>query len=587
MYNIIKKTKIICTLGPSTDKPGVLESLLEAGMNISRFNFSHGSHEEQGKRIQMLRTASKQLNKNIAFLLDTKGPEIRLGKFVNGKVQLKIGQAFILTSKEILGTVKMASVNYKSLPQEVAAGNTILLSDGLVSLHVDDVIGDEIITTVQNSGEISDRKRVAVPGVSLNLPFLSKEDEADILFGVKQDMDFIAASFVQRAADIIEIRKLLEVVNGQMEIIAKIENAEGVKNIDEILKVADGIMVARGDLGVEIPAEEVPIVQKILIEKCNKVGKPVITATQMLESMMMNPRPTRAEASDIANAILDGTDCIMLSGETASGCYPVETLQTMVRIAMRTEESLKYNTLLLSKGMTLKNTTTDAISHATVQIAYELNAAAVITATEHGHTARMISKYRPQANIIAVTPHDKTLRRMMLFWGVQPVLGVTTKNSDEMVQNATAKSVEQGLVNEGDLVVVTAGVPAGMSGTTNMIRVHVVGRILLRGVGIGQRSVSGNICVAHSIKEVKSKFRPGDILVVTGIDEETAIYASKAAAIIAEEGGLTSNAAIVGISVGIPTIIGVDGAVKRLQDGMLVTVDGARGLIYQGEINAR
>ncbi len=584
---MMKKTKIICTLGPSTDKPGVLENLLKAGMNISRFNFSHGSHEEQGKRIQMLRTASKQLNKNIALLLDTKGPEIRLGKFVNGKVQLKIGQSFTLTSKEILGTVKIASVNYKSLPQEVAAGNIILLSDGLVSLHVDDVIGDEIITTVKNSGEISDRKRVAVPGVSLNLPFLSKEDEADILFGVKQDMDFIAASFVQRAADIIEIRKLLEDVNGQMEIIAKIENAEGVKNIDEILKVADGIMVARGDLGVEIPAEEVPIVQKILIEKCNKVGKPVITATQMLESMMLNPRPTRAEASDIANAILDGTDCIMLSGETASGCYPVETLQTMVRIAMRTEESLKYNTLLLSKGMTLKNTTTDAISHATVQIAYELNAAAVITATEHGHTARMISKYRPQANIIAVTPHDKTLRRMMLFWGVQPILGVTTKNSDEMVQNATAKSVEQGLVNEGDLVVVTAGVPAGMSGTTNMIRVHVVGKILLRGVGIGQRSVSGKICVAHSFRDVKSKFHPGDILVVTGIDEETAVYASKAAAIIAEEGGLTSNAAIVGISVGIPTIIGVDGAVERLQDGMLVTVDGARGLIYQGEINAR
>jgi len=585
--NMIKKTKIICTLGPSTDKPGILESLLEAGMNISRFNFSHGSHEEQGKRIGMLRTASKQLNKNIALLLDTKGPEIRLGKFVNGKIQLKIGQAFTLTSKEILGTVKMASVNYKSLPQEVAAGNTILLSDGLVSLHVDDVIGDEIITTVQNSGEISDRKRVAVPGVSLNLPFLSEEDKADILFGVNQDIDFIAASFVQRAADIIEIRKLLEDANGQMEIIAKIENAEGVKNIDEILKVADGIMVARGDLGVEIPAEEVPIVQKILIEKCNKAGKPVITATQMLESMMMNPRPTRAEASDIANAILDGTDCIMLSGETASGCYPVETLQTMVRIAMRTEESLKYNTLLLSKGMTLQNTTTDAISHATVQIAYELNAAAVITATEHGHTARMVSKYRPQANIIAVTPHEKTLRRMMLFWGVQPVLGVTTKNSDEMVQNATAKSVEQGLVNEGDLVVVTAGVPAGMSGTTNMIRVHVVGSVLLRGVGIGQRSVSGKICIAHSIKEVKSKFRPGDILVVTGIDEETAVYASQAAAIIAEEGGLTSNAAIVGISAGIPTIIGVDGAVKRLQDGMLVTVDGARGLIYQGEINAR
>ncbi|SFM07399.1 pyruvate kinase [Pelosinus propionicus] len=584
---MIKKTKIICTLGPSTDKPGILESLLEAGMNISRFNFSHGSHEEQGKRIGMLRTASKQLKKNVALLLDTKGPEIRLGKFENGKIQLKIGQVFTLTSKEILGTVEMASVNYKSLPQEVSVGNSILLSDGLVSLRVEDVIGDEIITTVQNSGEISDRKRVAVPGVSLKLPFLSEEDKSDILFGVSQEMDFIAASFVQRAADIIEIRKLLEDVNGQMEIIAKIESAEGVKNIDEIIKVADGVMIARGDLGIEIPAEEVPIVQKILIEKCNKAGKPVITATQMLESMIVNPRPTRAEASDIANAILDGTDCIMLSGETASGCYPVETLQTMVKIAIRTEESLKYNTLLLSKGMTLQNTTTDAISHATVQIAYELSAAAIITATEHGHTARMVSKYRPQANVIAVSPHEKTLRRMMLFWGVQPVLGVTTKNSDDMVQNAIAKSVKEGLVSEGDLVIVTAGVPAGMSGTTNMIRVHVVGRILLRGVGIGQRSVSGNICVAHSFREVKSKFRPGDILVVAGIDEETAVYASQAAAIIAEEGGLTSNAAIVGISAGIPTIIGVDGAVERLHDGMVVTVDGARGLIYQGEINAR
>lgn len=584
---MIKKTKIICTLGPSTDKPGILEGLLEAGMNISRFNFSHGSHEEQGKRIQALRTASEGLNKKVALLLDTKGPEIRLGKFAQGKVELKIGQSFILTSKDVLGTVDKASVNYKLLPEEVTAGNIILLSDGLISLRVDEVREDEIITTVQNSGEIGDRKRVAVPGVSLNLPFLSETDKADILFGVSQDMDFIAASFVQRAADVIAIRKLLEDANAQMEIIAKIENAEGVKNIDEIIKVADGIMVARGDLGVEIPAEEVPIVQKRLIEKCNKAGKPVITATQMLESMMINPRPTRAEASDIANAILDGTDCIMLSGETASGKYPVETLQTMAWIAIRTEESLQYNAILMSKGITLQNTTTDAISHATVQTAYELNAAAIITATEHGYTARMVSKYRPQANIIAVTPHERTVRRMMLFWGVQPVLGVATKNSDDMVQNAVDKSVEQGLVKEGDLVVITAGVPAGMSGTTNMIRVHIVGNVLLRGIGIGQNAVSGNVCIAHSSKEVKSKFRPGDILVVTGIDEETAVYAAKAAAIIAEESGLTSNAAVVGISVGIPVIIGVDGAVERLQDGLLVTVDGARGLVYQGEINAR
>ncbi|AIF51114.1 pyruvate kinase [Pelosinus sp. UFO1] len=584
---MLKKTKIICTLGPSTDKTGILENLLVEGMNVSRFNFSHGSHEEQGKRIEMLRAASKKLNKTVALLLDTKGPEIRLGKFASGKVHLTTGQAFTLTSKEILGTVDRASVNYSLLPQEVNVGNTILLSDGLISLRVDAVQDDEIVTTVLNSGDISDRKRVAVPDVSLNMPFLSEQDEADILFGVKQNMDFIAASFVQRAADILAIRKLLESVNAHMEIIAKIENAEGVRNIDEILKVADGIMVARGDLGVEIPTEEVPIVQKRLIDKCNKAGKPVITATQMLESMMVNPRPTRAEASDIANAILDGTDCIMLSGETASGDYPVEAVKTMARIAIRTEESLQYRSILQANGVMLQNTTTDAISHATVQVAYELNAAAIITATEHGYTARMVSKYRPQAHIAAVTPNEKTMRRMMLFWGVQPIMGVATKNSDEMVQNAMNRAVEHGVVKEGDLVVVTAGVPVGMSGTTNMIRVHVVGNILLRGVGIGQCSVTGKVCIAHSIKDVKNKFQPGDILVVTGVDEETAVYAAKASAIIAEEGGLTSNAAIVGISVGIPVIIGVDGAVERLTDGSLVTVDGSRGLIYQGEINAR
>jgi pyruvate kinase len=435
---------------------------------------------------------------------------------------------------------------------------------------------------VQNTGDISDRKRVAVPGVSLNLPFLSAQDEADILFGVEQDMDFIAASFVQRAADILAIRKLLEDANVHMEIIAKIENAEGVKNIDEILKVADGIMVARGDLGVEIPAEEVPIAQKMLIKKCNAVGKPVITATQMLESMMVNPRPTRAEASDIANAIMDGTDCIMLSGETASGDYPVEAVQTMARIAMRAEETLAANALVRAQC-----TTTDAISHATTQVAQELHAAAIITATEHGYTARMVSKYRPQAPIIAVTPHEKTIRRMMLLWGVQPVLGVSTKNSDDMVQNSIVRSLEEGLVKEGDLVILTAGVPVGMSGTTNMIRVHVIGKILLRGVGIGQRSVTGKVCVAHSIEDIKRKMEPGDILVIAGVDEETASYAAKAAAIIAEEGGLTSNAAVVGITTGIPVIIGVSGAVESLADGLIVTVDAARGLIYHGEINAR
>lgn len=582
VYKLIKKTKIICTLGPSTDKPGVLEAMLEAGMNICRFNFSHGSHPDMAVRIEMLRSASRKTNKKVALLLDTKGPEMRLGKFAEGKVNLEAGQKFTLTARDILGDKEIVSVNHKLLPQEVAVGNMILLSDGLVSLRVDAIEGEDIITTVQNTGDISDRKRVAVPGVVLNLPFLSAQDEADILFGVEQDMDFIAASFVQRAADILAIRKLLESANVRMEIIAKIENAEGVKNIDEILKVSDGIMVARGDLGVEIPAEEVPIVQKRLIKKCNAAGKPVITATQMLESMMVNPRPTRAEASDIANAIMDGTDCIMLSGETASGNYPLESLETMARIAIRTEETLSANDFSIPKS-----TTTNAISHATVQVAQELNAAAIITATEHGYTARMISKYRPSSHIIAVTAHEKTIRRMMLFWGVQPVLGVSAMNSDVMVENAVANSVEQGLVKEGDLVVITAGVPVGMSGTTNMIRVHVVANVLLRGIGIGHRAVTGKVCVAHSLQDVTTKMRPGDILVISGIDEETAPYAAKAAALIVEEGGLTSNAAVVGINSGIPVIIGVQEAVKTLTDGLIVTVDTARGLVYQGEINAR
>ncbi len=584
---VMKKTKIICTLGPSTEKPGVMEAMLEAGMNVCRFNFSHGTHEEQGERIAAIRAVAEKMDKKVALLLDTKGPEMRLGKFHEGKALLEIGSRFVLTSRDVLGTSEIASVNHKLLPQEVSEGDIILLSDGLISLRVDKIENQDIITTVLNTGTISDRKRVAVPGVSLNLTFLSEQDKADILFGVEQDMDFIAASFVQRAGDVLAIRKLLEDVNADMLILAKIENAEGVKNIDEILKVSDGIMVARGDLGVEIPTEEVPLVQKMLIEKCNKAGKPVITATQMLESMMTNPRPTRAEASDVANAILDGTDCIMLSGETASGQYPVESVQTMSRIAMRTESALRYKEMLMSRGIMTQKTTTDAISHATVQVAHELSAAAIITATEHGYTARMISKYRPQANIVAVTPHEKAMRRMMLLWGVQPVLGVSTGNTDDMVNNAVSRSLIQGAVKEGDLVVITAGVPVGMSGTTNMIRVHIVGNILLRGTGIGQQAVSGNICVANSMKDIINKFKPGDILVVSSIDEDTAAYGAKAAAIVAEEGGLTSHAAIVGISVGIPVIVGADGATDRLLDGMLVTVDAARGIVYQGEINAR
>jgi pyruvate kinase len=561
--------------------------MLEAGMNVARFNFSHGNHVDQAKRIAMVREASAKMKTPVALMLDTKGPEMRLGKFAAGKVYLSEGQKFVLTARDLIGTQEIVSVNHQQLPQEVAPGNIILLNDGLVSLLVTAIDGEDIITTVKNSGEISDRKRVAAPGVAVNLPFLSEQDVADILFGIEQDMDFIAASFVQRAADVLSIRKVLEGANYNMDIIAKIENAEGVQNIDEILKVVDGVMVARGDLGVEIPTEEVPLVQKLLIEKSNKAAKPVITATQMLESMMTNPRPTRAEASDIANAIMDGTDVIMLSGETASGQYPIEAVQMMAKIAIRTELALSYSALLLAKGNLPQRTTTDAISHATVQVAHDLNAAAIVTATENGYTPRMVSKYRSQAAIVAVTPHKKTIRRMLLLWGVYPVLGVTSHNSDDMVTNAVNSALAAGAVKDGDLVVITAGVPAGTSGTTNMIRVHVVGNILLRGTGIGQQAITGKVCVANSIKDVTNKFQPGDILVVASIDEETASYAIKAGAIVAEEGGLTSHAAIVGVSYGMPVIVGVDGATERLIDGTIVTVDAARGIVYLGEINAR
>ena len=582
-----KKTKIICTVGPSTDVPGILEKMLLAGMNVARFNFSHGSHNEHAKRIEMVRAAGKSTGRLIALMLDTKGPEMRLGKFSEGKVYLREGQTFTLTTKDILGTSDIASVNHNNLHNEVKPGNTILLADGLISLQVEAIQGDEIKTTVLNSGDMSDKKRVAVPGVQVSLPFLSEQDTADIIFGAGMQMDFIAASFVQRAADVLAIRRVLEDANTDMQIIAKIENSAGVENIDEIIKVSNGIMVARGDLGVEIPAEEVPLVQKRLIEKCNKVGKPVIIATQMLESMLNNPRPTRAEASDVANAIFDGTDVIMLSGETASGKYPVEAVNTMARIAETTESALSYSELLIAKGLMLQRTTTDAISHATVQIAHELNAAAIVTATETGYTARMVSKYRPQAAIVAVTPNLKSAHRMLLNWGVFPVIGSGSSNSDEMVHNSVESALECGLVKDGDLVVITAGVPVGMSGTTNMVRVHVVGNILLRGTGIGQKSVTGNVCIAESVRDIKTKFKQGDILVVNNIDEETAPFAIGAKAIVAEEGGLTSHAAIVGVSYSIPVIVGVDGATDRLRDGLVVTVDTARGLVYLGEINAR
>ena len=584
----MKRTKIVCTVGPSTDKPGVLEAMLRAGMNVARFNFSHGTHEDHGRRMKQVREAAAAVKVPVAIMLDTKGPEIRLGTFVDKKVTLQTGERFTLTARDVPGTVDIVTVNYKELPQEVAAGQTILLADGLVSLLIEKVDGPDIVTTVQNTGEISNFKRVAVPDVQLGLPFLSEQDVKDLLFGIEQGVDFIAASFVQKTADVLAIRRVLETRGADCHIIAKIENAAGVKNIDDILTVADGVMVARGDLGVEIPTEDVPIVQKMLIKRCTQAGKPVITATQMLESMMVNPRPTRAEATDVANAIMDGTDAIMLSGETASGKYPAEAVSMMATLAKRTEAALSYGEMSLARSASCALiTTTDAISHATVQVAYELNAAAIVTSTESGYTARMVSKYRPEAVIVAVTPKEKFVRRMLLLWGVMPVFVPQSSNTDEMMSNAVAGAMASGWVKTGDLVVITAGIPVGITGTTNMIRVHTVGQVLLRGTGIGQRKVTGEVCVVSTLEEITGKFRPGQILVVNSVMDEMAPEASKALAIIAEEGGLTSQAAIVGVSFGIPVIVGVEGAMEKLSDGMVITADTERGLIYKGEIHVR
>jgi pyruvate kinase len=555
-------------------------------MDVARFNFSHGDYEDHFRRIQMVREAAKKLKKEVALMLDTKGPEIRVGKFKTGSVHLNKGQKFILTAEEIDGDNERVTLTYPDMVNKVKKDNVIVLSDGLISLLVEGTDDKNIYTTVMNNGILKDHKRVAVPGIFLDMQFLSEKDINDIKFGVEHEMDFIAASFVQNAANILEIRKVLEENNSNIDIIAKIENKFGIENIDEILKAADGIMVARGDMGIEIPNEDVPLIQKELIKKANKVGKPVITATQMLESMINNPHPTRAEASDVANAILDGTDAIMLSGETAAGNYPLEAMEMMARIAVKTETSLDYKTIFLSKGLNQK-TTTDAISHATVQISHELDAAAIISITQSGYTAKMVSKYRPNAFIIGVSSNIKMVRKMKLIWGVYPIICSRTNNIEEMVLEAISRSSATKLINEGDLTVITAGVPIGATGTTNMVRVHVVGNILLRGIGVGHTSFTGQVCIANTLKDFKEKMKPGSIVVARRIDEESAKYTTDAGALIVEEGGLTSNAVILGINFGIPVVIGVEGAVETLKDGLVITVDAERGLVYQGEINVR
>ena len=474
MLNNTKRTKIVCTLGPASEKEEVLTKLVENGLNVCRFNFSHGSHEEHKVRLDTAKRVREKLNQPVALLLDTKGPEIRTGSFAEPEVYLEEGNKFTITMKDVIGTKDICTVSYKELKKDVVSGDTILIDDGLVGLKVQEVDGEDIVCIVENSGIVKNHKGVNVPGVKINLPAVTPKDESDIEFGIKEGIDYIAASFVRKASDVLAIREILEKNNAtDIQIISKIENQEGVDNIDEILKVSDGIMVARGDLGVEIPTEEIPIVQKMMIKKCNELGKPVITATQMLDSMMRNPRPTRAEVTDVANAIYDGTDAIMLSGETAAGKYPVEAVKTMATIAKRTEETLNYNELLKSRKLTGINVT-DAISHATCTTAIDLNASAILTSTSSGHTSRMVSKFRPQCPIIATTEDEGVMRRLALVWGVYPVKTSHVGNTDDLFTTSIASAKEKKYLENGDLVVITAGVPSGISGTTNLIKVHTI-----------------------------------------------------------------------------------------------------------------
>ena len=576
----MRKTKIICTLGPASDNEDVLRKLMLEGMDVARLNFSHGTYEEQLEKLNLVKRLREELNLPVAALLDTKGPEIRIKQFVNGKIELKANQKFTLTTREIPGTEDIVSITYKELPKDVHEGGRILIDDGLIELYINEVTETDITCTVINGGTISNNKGVNVPDTVLSMPFISEKDYADICFAVEQGFDFIAASFTRTADDVLQIRKILDEKGGSnIKIIAKIENMQGVQNIDEIIRVADGIMVARGDMGVEIPMEEVPVLQKKIIRKVYQEGKQVITATQMLDSMMKNPRPTRAEATDVANAIYDGTSAIMLSGETAAGAYPVEAVRTMAKLAERTEKDINYRQRFNQFSMGKNTDVTNAISHATCTTAMDLNAAAIITVSKTGRTARMISKFRPTCPIIACSMEDDINRQLSLSWGVIPVMMEEKKTTEELFQTAVETAQALGHVKQGDLVVITAGVPVGVAGTTNMLKVTLVGNILARGEGITKQKASGRLCVCRSVEELKEQYLPGDIVVMNDTNNKMLDFLKTAGGIVVENNSVDAHAVTVGLSLDIPVIIKVKGATSLLKTGVFASIDGENGTI--------
>ena len=575
----IRKTKIVCTMGPNLFEKHLIAPLMKAGMNVARFNFSHGTYETHQHYYDEVCRIRDELGLPVATMLDTKGPEIRVRSFKNGRVTLQNGQLFTLTTDEVEGDEERVSITYKELPQDIAVGSSILIDDGLIGMQVERIDGADIVCRVLNGGVVSNNKGVNIPNAHLSMPFISEKDHQDILFAIKNGYDFIAASFTRCADDIMQIRHILQENNCHtINIIAKIENMEGVENIDEILRVVDGVMVARGDLGVEVPLEDVPSLQKKLIQRGIAAGKPVITATQMLDSMIKNPRPTRAEATDVANAIYDGTSAIMLSGESAVGAYPVEAVETMVRIALRAEADMDY-IRRFSRDTSASTDVTNAISHATVTSAHDLNASAIITVTKSGSTARILSRYRPACVIVGCTTEKHVWRQLALSWGTVPLMIAEESNTDDLFEHAVDAAVQNGLVHDGELVVLTAGVPLGISGTTNLMKVHVVGHLLSRGQGLHGGKVVAPLCVIRNLEKDAKNFNTGDVIVCHQTTREMFSMLRKSSAIVLEDDNPEGHGAIAGMSLDIPVIIGAKNATSILKSGAVVTVDGEKGTV--------
>ena len=581
----MKKTKIVSTLGPASNDLDTIVKLIEAGANVFRFNISHGDHEEHLGRLNLVHEAEKKTGKTVGILLDTKGAEIRTTVQKDGKIEFHIGdEVRISMDDSIEGTKEKIAVTYPGLYDDVHEGGHVLFDDGLIDMQIEkkDDANRELVCKVLNEGVLGSRKGVNAPGVSINLPGITEKDSSDIRFGLDHEINYIAASFVRKPQDILDIRELLEEKHMEhVQIFPKIESQEGIDNFDEILKVSDGLMIARGDMGVEIPPENVPLVQKSLIKKCNAVGKPVITATQMLDSMIENPRPTRAEASDVANAVFDGTDATMLSGESANGDYPVEAVATMARIDVKAENALRqYKNFSINDFD--KTDVTEAIGRAAAEAVENLGIKTIVAATESGYTAKMISKYRPDADILAVTFDDRTRRGLMVNWGVYPVVAEKPATTDEMFKLATEEAKKAGLAKEGDLILIVAGVPVGEKGTTNIMKIQLVGSALVKGQGVGEETVIGKAVIAKSADEANKKAEEGCVLVTKTTDKDYLPAIEKASALVVENGGLTSHAAVVGISMGIPVVVGAENATDAIKEGETVTVDSRRGSIYRG-----